>query len=31
MLLSIEKLKSLGWHPKFSSKEAVTKVVKDMV
>jgi len=31
MLLSIEKLKSLGWRPKYNSKEAVRKVVREML
>ena len=31
MLLSIEKLKSLGWKPRYSSREAVRKVVREMV
>jgi UDP-glucose 4-epimerase len=31
MLLSIEKLKSLGWKPKYSSEEAVRMAVKDLL
>ena len=31
MLLSIEKLKSLGWRPKFSSEEAVRMAVRDLL
>jgi len=31
MLLSIEKLKSLGWCPWHSSKVAVRKTVRDMI
>ncbi len=31
MLLSIEKLKSLGWRPKYSSEEAVRMAVRDLL
>ncbi|MCS7143495.1 MAG: NAD-dependent epimerase/dehydratase family protein [Archaeoglobaceae archaeon] len=31
MLLSIERLKSLGWKPKFGSEEAVRKAVRDLL
>ena len=31
MLLSIEKLKKLGWKPKYNSKEVVRKVVREML
>lgn len=31
MLLSIEKLKSIGWRPKYSSEEAVRKTVRDLL
>ena len=31
MLLSIEKLKSLGWRPNYSSEEAVRMAVKDLL
>ena len=31
MLLSIEKLKKLGWRPKYNSREAVRKVVREML
>ncbi|MEM2727014.1 MAG: NAD-dependent epimerase/dehydratase family protein [Archaeoglobaceae archaeon] len=31
MLLSVEKLKSLGWKPKFGSEEAVRKAVRDIL
>ncbi|MCS7121813.1 MAG: NAD-dependent epimerase/dehydratase family protein [Archaeoglobaceae archaeon] len=31
MLLSIEKLKSLGWKPKFKSEEAVRMAVRDIL
>lgn len=31
MLLSIEKLKSMGWKPKYNSEQAVRKAVKDLL
>ncbi len=31
MLLSIERLKSMGWKPKYNSEEAVRKAVKDLL
>ncbi|NHW24175.1 MAG: NAD-dependent epimerase/dehydratase family protein [Archaeoglobales archaeon] len=31
MLLSVEKLKALGWRPKFRSEEAVRKAVRDLL
>ena len=31
MLLSIEKLKSMGWRPKYNSEQAVRKAVKDLL
>lgn len=31
MLLSIEKLKNLGWKPRFGSEEAVRKAVRDLL
>ncbi|WP_457590581.1 NAD-dependent epimerase/dehydratase family protein [Geoglobus sp.] len=31
MLLSIEKLKSTGWRPEYSSEEAVRKTVRDLL
>ncbi|MDI9611309.1 MAG: NAD-dependent epimerase/dehydratase family protein [Archaeoglobaceae archaeon] len=31
MLLSVEKLKTLGWKPKFGSEEAVRKAVRDLL
>ncbi len=31
MLLSIEKIKKLGWRPKYGSEDAVRKAVKDML
>lgn len=31
MLLSIDKLKKLGWRPKFSSEEAVRRAAKDLL
>jgi len=31
MLLSIEKLKSLGWRPRYSSEEAVRRAVRDLL
>ncbi len=31
MLLSIEKLKSLGWKPRYNSEEAVRKAVRDLL
>ena len=31
MLLSIEKLKALGWRPKFNSEQAVRKAVRQML
>ena len=31
MLLSIEKIKKLGWKPKYSSEEAVRRAVKDLL
>lgn len=31
MLLSVEKLKSLGWRPRFNSEEAVRKAVRDLL
>ncbi|WP_456369668.1 NAD-dependent epimerase/dehydratase family protein [Geoglobus sp.] len=31
MLLSIEKLKELGWRPRYSSEEAVRKTVRDLL
>ncbi len=31
MLLSVEKLKALGWKPKFGSEEAVRKAVRDLL
>ncbi|MEM2801319.1 MAG: NAD-dependent epimerase/dehydratase family protein [Archaeoglobaceae archaeon] len=31
MLLSIEKLKSLGWRPRFNSEDAVRKAVRDLL
>ena len=31
MLLSIEKLKRMGWRPKYSSEEAVRKTVRDLI
>lgn len=31
MLLSIEKIKSLGWKPKYNSEEAVRLAVKDLI
>ncbi len=31
MLLSIEKLKSMGWHPRYNSEQAVRKAVRDLL
>jgi len=31
MLLSIEKLKSMGWRPKYNSEQAVRKTVRDLL
>lgn len=31
MLLSIEKIKKIGWRPKFNSREAVRKAVREML
>jgi len=31
MLLSIEKLKSIGWKPKYNSEQAVRKAVRDLL
>lgn len=31
MLLSIEKLKRLGWKPRYNSEEAVRMAVRDLV
>jgi len=31
MLLSVEKLKSLGWRPRFGSEEAVRRAVRDLL
>ncbi len=31
MLLSIERLKAVGWRPKYSSEEAVRKAVRDLL
>jgi len=31
MLLSIEKLKKLGWRPRYSSEEAVRMAVRDLI
>ncbi len=31
MLLSIEKLRKMGWMPKYSSEEAVRKTVRDLL
>ncbi len=31
MLLSIEKLKSLGWKPRYTSERAVRKTVRDLL